>query len=75
MDGPNVGLLTATGVVIANILMIRFTAMNLGGAKFLSESNSIVVIWKIAVPLLAIVAVAGSHVVPGNFTAGGGFMP
>ncbi|WP_295696788.1 APC family permease [Lapillicoccus sp.] len=74
-DGPNVGLLTPTGVVIAIVLMVLFTAMNLGGAKFLSESNSIVVIWKTAVPLLAIVVVAGSHFVPGNFTAGGGFMP
>ena len=49
--------------------------MNLAGAKFLSESNAIVVIWKTAVPVLAVGVVAALQFNPANFHAGGGFMP
>jgi amino acid transporter len=60
---------------VAIVLMALFTAMNLAGAKFLSESNVIVVLWKTAVPFLAIVVVAALQFNPANFHAGGGFMP
>jgi amino acid transporter len=73
--GANKGLLNGRGLIVATILMVLFTAMNLAGAKFMSESNSIVVIWKTAVPILAVVVVASLAFHPGNFTAGGGFMP
>ena len=55
--------------------MVLFTCMNLAGAKFMSESNAIVVIWKTAIPVLAIVVVCSLSFNPGNLTAGGGFMP
>jgi amino acid transporter len=74
-SGPKAGLLNGRGLVIATVLMVLFTAMNLAGAKFLAESNAIVVIWKTAVPVLAIVVVASLSFHGGNFTAGGGFMP
>ncbi len=74
-SGPKDGLLNLNGLVVATILMVLFTAMNLAGAKFLAESNAIVVIWKTAVPLLAIVVVSSLAFHPGNFTAGGGFAP
>jgi len=73
--GDNAGLLNGTGLVVAVILMIVFTAMNLGGAKFLSDSNSIVVIWKTAVPFLAVGVIAYLQFQPANFQAGGGFLP
>jgi len=73
--GVKAGLLNGRGLVVATLLMILFTAVNLAGAKFMSESNAIVVLWKTAVPLLAIVVVASLSFKPGNFTAGGGFMP
>src|SRR5215470_12082777 len=73
--GPNAGLLNGPGLVVAVILMILFTAMNLAGAKFLSDSNAIVVIWKTAVPVLAVGVVAYLQFNPSNFQAGGGFMP
>ena len=73
--GAKAGLLNGRGLVVATLLMILFTAVNLAGAKFMSESNAIVVLWKTAVPLLAIVVVASLSFQPGNFTAGGGFMP
>src|SRR5213596_903853 len=56
--GDSAGLLNGTGLVVALILMVVFTAMNLAGAKFLSDSNAIVVIWKTAVPVLAVGVVA-----------------
>ena len=55
--------------------MILFTAVNLAGAKFMSESNAIVVLWKTAVPLLAIIVVASLSFHGSNFSAGGGFAP
>jgi len=73
--GPSAGLLNGPGLVVAVILMILFTAMNLAGAKFLSDSNAIVVIWKTAVPVVAVVYVAYLQFNPENFHAGGGFMP
>ncbi|MDQ3919218.1 MAG: APC family permease [Acidobacteriota bacterium] len=73
--GDNAGLLNGTGLVVALVLMAVFTAMNLAGAKSLSDSNVIVVIWKTAVPLLAVAVVAYLQFNPANFRAGGGFMP
>lgn len=70
------GLLNGTGLVIAVLLMVLFTAINLAGAKFMSESNVFVVIWKTIVPFLAVVVVAGTQFNTKNFTGGkGGFMP
>jgi amino acid transporter len=73
--GPSAGLLNSTGLLVALVLMVVFTAMNLAGAKFLSDSNAIVVIWKTAVPFLAVGVVAALQFNPANFHAGGGFMP
>ncbi len=73
--GVNAGLLNGVGLIVAVGLMVLFTAMNLAGAKFLSDSNVIVVLWKTAVPFLAIVVVAALQFKPANFHAGGGFMP
>jgi len=68
------GLLNGRGLIVAVVLMVLFTGVNLAGAKFMSDSNSIVVIWKTAVPLLAIGVIAATSFHPGNFTSSG-FMP
>ena len=73
--GDNAGLLNGLGLIMSVGLMALFTVINLSGAKFLSESNVIVVIWKTAVPFLAIAVVATLRFDPVNFQAGGGFMP
>ena len=73
--GDSAGLLNREGLAIAIVLMVLFTTMNLAGAKFLSDSNVVVVIWKTAVPVLAIAVVAYLQFNPANFHAGGGFMP
>jgi amino acid transporter len=69
------GLLNGTGLVAALVLMVVFTAVNLAGAKFLSDSNIIMVIWKTVVPFAAVAVIAGLQFKPENFHAGGGFMP
>jgi len=73
--GNNAGLLNEVGLLVAIVLMLLFTTVNLAGAKFLSDSNVIVVIWKTAVPLLAVGVVAALRFNGENFHAGGGFMP
>jgi amino acid transporter len=45
------------------------------GAKLLSDSNTIMVIWKAAVPILTIVVIMSLSFHSSNFTAGGGFLP
>lgn len=75
-SGASKGLLNREGLILAVVLMVLFTAVNLAGAKFMSDSNTGVVIWKTAVPLLAIGVIAFSSFHTGNFTDGkGGFMP
>jgi amino acid transporter len=69
------GNLNGLGQIVAFAAMVLFTGMNLAGAQFMSESNSLVVIWKTAIPLLAIIVVASLSFHPGNLVAGGGFMP
>ena len=73
--GDSAGLLNGTGLAVAVALMVIFTVINLAGAKFLSDSNSIVVIWKTAVPFLAVGVVGWLQFNPANFHAGGGFLP
>ena len=73
--GPDAGLLNATGIVVAVVLMLVLAGMNLAGTKFLSESNVVVVIWKTLVPFLAAFVVMGTRFDGGNFTRGGGFLP
>ena len=68
-------LLTGAGVAAAVLLMAVFTAINLAGAKFMAESNSLVVMLKVVIPLLAMFAIVKMRFDGANFTAGGGFMP
>src|SRR5215470_16315189 len=65
--GANAGLLNGVGLIVAVVLMMLFTAINLAGAKFLSDSNVIIVIWKTVVPVLAIVVVASLQFNGANF--------
>jgi amino acid transporter len=75
------GLLNTRGLIVAIIAMVGFTLLNLAGAKFMSDSNTGIVIWKTLVPILAIVVVAALSFHLGNFHTssdhggGGGFLP
>ncbi|HEX3591249.1 MAG TPA: APC family permease [Pseudonocardiaceae bacterium] len=69
------GTLTLSGVGIASLLMILFTVVNIVGVKLLSDSNSVTVIWKTAVPVLTVIILLSLTFHGSNFTAGGGFAP
>jgi amino acid transporter len=70
-----VTVLTGAGIAIAVLLMLVFTVVNLVGAKLLAESNNVIMIWKIAIPLLAILVLIVASFHASNFTASGGFAP
>jgi amino acid transporter len=65
------GTLNATGLLVATVMMLLFTIVNLAGAKLLSESNSVMVIWKTAVPVLTIIVLLSISFHPSNFTSHG----
>ena len=69
------GTLNPTGIGVASLMMLLFTVINLAGAKLLSESNSVAVIWKTAVPLLTVVVLLILVFHTSNFHAGGKFAP
>ncbi|MFC0548581.1 APC family permease [Kutzneria chonburiensis] len=69
------GTLSTSGFIWATVLMIIFTVVNIVGVKLLSESNTVAVLWKTAVPLLTVFVLLPLSFHGSNFTAGGGFMP
>lgn len=70
-----VGALTPTGLVLASVLMLCFTVINILGVRWLAQTNTITVLWKIAVPVLTVVVLITVSFHAPNFTAGGGFAP
>ena len=71
----NAGALTTMGLVVATALMLLFTVINVLGVRWLADSNTIAVLWKIAVPLLTVGVLIVVSFRASNFTAGGGFAP
>jgi amino acid transporter len=69
------GTLTPQGIVVGILAMALFAFINLGGARWLSDSNTAIVLWKIFVPVLTIVTLLVLDFHIGNFTAKGGFAP
>jgi amino acid transporter len=69
------GTLTGLGFAISAALMLVFSAINILGVRWLSDTNTVTVVWKIAVPVLTVITlvVVAHHF--DNFTAGGGFAP
>src|SRR5664279_268300 len=49
------GTLNGLGLLVATGAMLLFTVIHLLGAKLLSDSNTVMVIWKAAVPVLAVI--------------------
>jgi amino acid transporter len=71
------GNVTTTGFIMAVILMVIFTALNFVGIKWLSNINSALMWWKIAIPVFTIIVLLFKFH-SGNFgsSAGsGGFAP
>jgi amino acid transporter len=72
---PAKATLTPSGIFWATLLMLLFTVINVMGVKLLAESNTITVLWKIAVPVLTVIVLLLISFHGSNFTSAGGFMP
>jgi amino acid transporter len=72
---PTQVILSAPGYAVAAVLMLIFTMINLWGVKRLKDSNTAVVWWKIAIPVLTIIVLMVTQFSTSNFTAGDGFAP
>jgi amino acid transporter len=72
---PENGVLTATGIVVAVILMAVFVAINFLGVRLLATTNSAMTWWKVAVPLLTIIVLSFNNFDTGNLHAANGFAP
>jgi amino acid transporter len=70
-----VPVLTGPGIVISVILMAVFTVINLMGVAQLAKSNNVIMVWKIAIPFLAVAVIMILAFNTSNFTAQGGFAP
>jgi amino acid transporter len=69
------GALTSFGLAMASALMLLFTIINILGVRWLANSNTITVLWKIAVPVLTVIVLIWVSFRASNFTAGGSFAP
>jgi amino acid transporter len=72
-----VTLLTPIGIVISVILMAVFTVINLLGVASLAKSNNVIMIWKIAIPVLAVIVlmILSFHTTNFFHPSHGGFAP
>ncbi len=68
-------VLSGAGYGVAAVLMLLFTVINLAGARRLSQANTTIVWWKIAIPVVTIVALLVTTFRGANFSAGDGFAP
>src|SRR5437870_4314181 len=60
-------VVTPVGYLVAAALMLIFSAINVMGVKWLSETNKVAVWWKIAIPAITVVALLVASFHPGNF--------
>src|SRR5919206_1942772 len=68
-------VLTGSGLVVAIVLMAIFTAVNFLGVRRLAPTNNAATWWKVAIPVLAILALGLTHFHSSNFSAANGFNP
>jgi amino acid transporter len=67
--------LTASGLLVAIVLMAILSSINFLGIRILANVNSTATWWKVGVPLLTIFVVGISNFHSSNFTAANGFSP
>jgi amino acid transporter len=72
---PGTRLLSGAGMGVAVILLLALSAVNLGGVRWLNDSNRVITCWKLVVPVLIPVTLLAKSFHAENFTAFGGFLP
>ena len=70
-------ILTAAGFAVGAVLLLLFAVINVLGVRKLSDSNNAIVTWKVAIPVLTVIALMITAFHGSNFTSSssGGFMP
>lgn len=68
-------VLTNIGLIVATVLMLIMTLVNMLGVKWLARANTGITIWKILVPITVAVVLIAVGFNDGNFTNFGGFAP
>jgi amino acid transporter len=68
-------VLTATGYLVATVMMALFVVANLFGVRYLIRVNNAITTWKVIIPTLTIVVLFFTHFDTSNFTRAGGFAP
>lgn len=68
-------VLSHEGLIVAAVLMLVFTAINMVGVKWLAKVNATVTFWKLLVPVVAGIALITVGFRLENFTEFGGFSP
>lgn len=68
-------VLTAHGLIVAAVLLLIFLVVNLAGVRWLARANSAITVWKLAIPIIAALALIIAGFQGDNFTAFGGFAP
>ena len=71
---PTTKVTTGLGFLFTIILLAIFTAINFLAMRLFNRVNSVITVWKVAIPVLAII-VLFTQFKSKNFGAGGGFMP
>ena len=72
-QSPGFVRLTPLGQLVAVFVLLGFTALNAAGMRWFRETNTVVVWWKIAVPLIVAIAFVVHGFDRHNFTVGGLF--
>jgi amino acid transporter len=67
--------LSLTGYMIAAMLLLVFSVVNIYSIRLVMRFNNAIAIWKIIIPILAAVTLIMLSFHKQNFTANGGFMP
>ena len=70
----NTGVTTGYGILISILLMALFTVVNFLAMRLFARVNNVVTWWKVAIPVIAIIALL-TQFRGSNFGSHGGFMP
>ena len=73
LASPGVVRLTPLGQLVAVFVLLGFTALNAAGMRWFRETNTVVVWWKIAIPLIVAIAFIVHGFDRRNFAVGGLF--
>jgi len=68
-------VLTMHGLIVAAVLLAFFLIVNLAGVRWLARANTTITVWKLAIPIVAALALILAGFQGSNFTAYGGFAP